>query len=59
MNAQNWHFSVIQQQNLIETVNGWILEEVKRLNDLRLNEIAARSQWKFFEERSDCGHSIC
>lgn len=47
-NAQNWHFTVIQSKPMIETVNRWILEEIEKSNDARLEEIAERSHGRIF-----------
>jgi len=46
MNSQDWHFTVIQNRKMIDIVNEWILLEVKKINDSRLNDAVA--QGKFF-----------
>ena len=30
MNSQDWHFTVIQNRKMIDTVNEWILPEIKK-----------------------------
>jgi nitroreductase len=47
-NTQDWHFTVLQSQELIDKVNLWLLEEVNSSGDPHLQEIAKRNGGHFF-----------
>jgi nitroreductase len=48
MNAQNWHFTAIQEANLIQKLNGWIVTEIKESGNPYLEGILERSNGRVF-----------
>ena len=47
-NAQDWHFTVLQNKEMIEKVNRWLLDEVKSNGNPFLQEIVKRNGGHFF-----------
>jgi nitroreductase len=47
-NAQDWHFTVLQNKEMIEKVNKWLLDEVEISENHKLQEIVKRNGGRFF-----------
>lgn len=47
-NAQDWHFTVLQSKDIIEKVNGWLLDEVENSGNPDLQEIVKGNGGRFF-----------
>jgi nitroreductase len=41
-NAQNWHFTVIQNATVLEKVNNWILDEIEKSGNANLQEMVEK-----------------
>ena len=48
MNAQNWHFTAIRDAAMIDTVNGWIVSEIRESGNPGLEGLLERSNGRIF-----------
>ncbi|HUI70779.1 MAG TPA: nitroreductase family protein [Spirochaetia bacterium] len=51
-NTQNWHFTAIHSQAMIERVNGWIVEELKASGNPNYERMLERSNGRIFRNAS-------
>ena len=49
-NGQNCHFTVIQDGAMIEKLNGWIADEIEKLGNPFLQDLAKRNGGQFFRK---------
>ena len=47
-NSQNWHFTAIQNMEVIMKVNSWVLDEIEQSGNARLYEITEKRMGNVF-----------